>query len=156
MRFGNALLFATAVTLPAVLITPILAQDAPPTGFINKLGIEVDVRSGGRILQDETPPGSVILPDSVNAAGGGSTVPQIKLRGGNVQVNDPELDYIQIFRGFRPFVHFTQSEVSVAASNRNIVATYNNSAGLHVSPTGSGLVVDKVQLSGFSVSNDGG
>ena len=141
-----------------VLITPILAQDAPPTGFINKLGIEVDVRSGGRILQDETPPGSVILPDSVNAAGGGSTVPQIKLRGGNVQVNDPELDYIQIFRGFRPFVHFTQSEVSVAASNRNIVATYNNSAGLHLSPNpnGPGLITDQLHLSGFSISNDGG
>jgi len=158
MHLGNALLLTTAVTLPSVLAMPAFAQSGPPLGFVNKLGIDVDVRSGGRILQDETPPGTVILPDSPNAAGGGSPIPQIQLRGGNVQVNDPELDYIQIFPGFRPFLHFTQSEVSVAASNRNIVATYNNSAGIHVSPNpnGPGLVVDKVQLSGFSVSNDAG
>jgi hypothetical protein len=156
MHFANALLLT--VTLPVVLVTPVLAQDAPPLGFVNKLGIDVDVRSGGRILQDETPPSTVILPDSANAVGGGSTVPQIQLRSGNVQVNDPEFDYIQIFHGFRPFLHFTQSEVSLAAYNRSIVATYNNSAGLHLSPNpdGPGLIVDKVQLSGFSVSNDGG
>jgi hypothetical protein len=90
--------------------------------------------------------------------GGGSTVPQIQLRGGNVQANDPGQDYIQIFAGFRPFVHATQSEVSAAGFGRNIVATYNNSAGLHLipNPSGPGLIVDRVQLSGFSVSNDGG
>jgi hypothetical protein len=156
MTLASTLLLTTSVTLSVVLVTPVLAQDAPSLGFVNKLGIDVDVRSGGRILQDEAPEGTIILPDNPTAAGGGSPIPQIQLRGGNLQVNDPELDYIQTFSGFRPFLHFTQSEVSVAASNRNIVATYNNSAGLHVSPTGSGLVVDKVQLSGFSVSNDGG
>ena len=87
--------------------------------------------------------------------------PQIQFRGGNVQVNDPSApfgDYIQIFPGFRPFVHATQSEVSAAASGRNIVVTYNNSAGLHVSPnpSGPGVVTDRLQVSGFSVSNDGG
>jgi hypothetical protein len=158
MHLDRAVLFATLAALLAVLAAPAVAQNAPPLGFVNKLGIEVDVRSGGRILQDETPSGTVILPDSSSAVGGGSTIPQVQLWGGNLQINDPAQDYIQIFPGFRPFVHFTESEVSVAAANRNIVATYNNSAGIHVSPnpSGPGLIVDRVDLSGFSVSNDGG
>jgi hypothetical protein len=138
----------------AALVGPSIAQS--PTSFVSKLGVEIDVRSGGRILQDELGIGTVILPDSAGPVGGGSTVPQIQLRGGNVQVNDPGLDYIQNFTGFRPFVHATQSEVSAAAFGRNIVVTYNNSAGLHVSQSGPNLIVDRVQLSGFSVSNDGG
>jgi hypothetical protein len=89
---------------------------------------------------------------------GGATVPQIQLRGGNVQVNDPAQTFIQIFPGFRPFVRATRSEVSAAASGRNIVVTYNNSTGLHVgpNPSGPGLVTDRVLLSGYSTSNDGG
>jgi hypothetical protein len=120
--------------------------------------VEVDVRSGGRILQDQLSASSIILPDGASPVGGGSTVPQVQLRGGNLQVNDPGLDYIQIFPDFRPFVHSTQSEVAAAAFGHNIVSTYNNSAGIHVSSSFSGpfLVVDQVHLSGFSVSNDGG
>jgi hypothetical protein len=158
MHLVNALLLTTAVMSPAVLSTAAFAQSGPPLGFVNKKGTDVDVRSSGRILEDEIPVRSVLLPDSGNAVGGGSTVPKIKLRGGNVQVNDPELDYIQIFTGFAPFLHFTQSEVSGAVSHRDIVVAYNNSAGLHVSPdpSGTGLIVDQRHLSGFSVSNDGG
>jgi hypothetical protein len=150
--------FIAATTLSAMLIGPAIAQNSVPLGFVSKLGVDVDVRSGARILADELLSGNVILPDSASPVGGGSTVPQIQLRGGNLQVNDPNQDYIQIFAGFRPFVHATQSEVSAAGFGRNIVATYNNSAGLHVSPnpSGPGLIVDRVQLSGFSVSNDGG
>ena len=148
--------FIAATTLSAVLIGPAIAQNSVPLGFVSKLGVDVDVRSGARILADELASGNVILPDSASPVGGGSTVPQIQLRGGNLQVNDPNGDYIQIFAGFRPFVRFTQSEVSAAAFGRNIVVTYNNSAGLHVSPSGTALVTDRVQLSGFSVSNDGG
>ena len=46
----------------------------------------------------------------------------------------------------------------MAAFGRNIVVTYNNSTGIHVirNPSGPGLVADRVQLSGFSSSNDGG
>jgi hypothetical protein len=46
----------------------------------------------------------------------------------------------------------------MAAFGRNMVVTYNNSAGIHVSLFNGGpsLVVDRVQLSGYSVSNDGG
>src|SRR5207248_3580861 len=116
-------------------------------------------RSGSRILADELNGNQhLILPDASTPVPSVPAVPQIQLRGGNVQVNDPNQDYIQVFPGFRPFVHSTQSETSAAAFGRNVVVTYNNSAGIHLRPAspGPGLVVDRVQLSGFSVSNDGG
>ncbi len=149
-----------AVTCLAALVSvpPAVAQEGPPLGFVNKLGQDIDIRSGGRILADELSAGNVILPDLDTPMAGVPAVPQIQLRGGNVQVNDPAQDYIQIFTGFRPFVHATQSETSAAAFGPNIVVTYNNSTGLHVipNPSGPGLVVDRVQLSGFSSSTDGG
>jgi hypothetical protein len=147
-----------ALTCSAALAPLVLGQE-PPTGFVSKLGVDVDVRSGSRIFADDlNATGPLILPDATTPVPGGSSVPQIQLRGGNVQVNDPAQDYIQIFPFFRPFVHATQSETSMAAFGRNIVVTYNNSAGIHLSlfHGGPGLIVDSVQLSGFSVSNDGG
>ena len=142
--------------LSAACVTTAAAQT--PTGFVNKLGMDMDVRSG-RVLADELAAGSVILPDlATPTSGGRQTVPQVQLRGGNVQVNNPAGDFVQTFPGFRPFVRATQSEVSAAASGRNIVVTYNDSTGIHVSPnpSGPGLVVDRVQLSGFATSSDGG
>jgi hypothetical protein len=137
------------------MVRPLLAQGP---GFVPKLGVDTDVRSGARILADELAANRVILPDLAGPVSGGSAVPQIQSRGANVQVNVPSTDYIQIFSGFRPFVHATQSEVSTAASGRNIVVSYNDSTGIHVSPnpSGPGLIVDQVLLSSFSVSNDGG
>ncbi len=44
----------------AVLVQPAFAQGTPPTGFVNKLGLEIDVRSGGRILEDDLSAGNVI------------------------------------------------------------------------------------------------
>ena len=157
MKPSKSLVLVTLATISSVLVMPTSAQVAPPLGFVDKLGEEVDVRSGGRILQDELGVGSVLLPEAASPVGGGSTVPQIKLRGGNVQANVPSGDFVQIFPGFRPFVRATQSEISAAASGRNIVVTYNNSAGIHVSPdpSGPGLIVDRVQISGFAVSSDG-
>ena len=149
-----------ALTCLAALVSvpPAVAQEGPPLGFVNKLGQDIDIRSGGRILADELSAGNVILPDLATPVAGVPAVPQIQLRGGNVQANDPAQDYIQIFTGFRPFVHAVQSETSMAAFGRNIVVTYNNSTGIHLipNPSGPGLVVDRVQLSGFSSSNDGG
>lgn len=142
--------------LPIVLTQPSPAQGGPALGFVSKLGQDIDVRSGGRILADDLSSSTVILPDPASPVAGVPTAAQVQLRGGNVQVNDPALDYVQIFPGFRPFVRATQSEVSTAAFGRNIVVTYNNSAGIHVSPSGPGLIVDRVQLSGFSSSQDGG
>jgi hypothetical protein len=122
--------------------------------------MDLDVRSGGRIIADELANGgTLLLPDSGSSGAGVVTVPSIQTRGGNLQVNDPSKDgLVQIFPGFRPFVRATQSEVSMAASGRNIVVTYNDSTGFHVSPNpnGPGLIVDQVRLSGFSFSNDGG
>src|SRR5437667_1720063 len=129
-----------------VFVPPAVAQEGPPLGFVNKLGQDIDIRSGGRILADELSAGNVILPDLATPVAGVPAVPQIQLRGGNVQVNDPAQDNIQIFTGFRPFVHATQSETSMAAFGRNIVVTYNNSTGFHLSPNpkGSGLVLDRL------------
>jgi len=145
--------------LPALLSVPsVLAQGGPPIGFVTKLGQDMDIRSGSIIVSDDNVQGKLILPELGGGVGGGPVVPQIQLRGGNVQVNDPAQTLIQIFSGFRPFVRATRSEVSAAASGRNIVVTYNNSTGIHVSPNpgGPGLIVDQVLISGYSTSNDGG
>src|SRR5439155_7700402 len=152
------IILGLACTCSAALVTAPLApaQEGSPLGFVNKLGQDLDVRSGGRVLADEILSGKVILPELATPIAGVPAMPQIQLRGGHHQVNDPGLDYVQIFAGFRPFVRATQSEISAAAFGRNIVVTYNNSAGIHVSPSGPGLIVDRVQISGFSVSSDGG
>ncbi len=137
---------------------PAFAQSTTPLGFVSKLGQDVDVRSGSRIMEDELSSANVILPDVAGPVAGGTLLPQIKLRGGNLQVNDPALDYVQIFTGFRPFVRATQSETSIATNGKTIVATFNDSSGIHVSPNpnGPGLIVDQVLLSGFAASQDGG
>lgn len=147
-----------AFAISAVLVSSVAAQDGTPLGFVSKLGQEVDIRSGARILADDFAAGKVILPDLATPVAAIPAVPQIQFRGGNTQANNPPADYVQIFSGFRPFVHAVQSEVSMAASGRNIVVTYNDSAGLHVSLFNGGpsLVVDRVLLSGFATSNDGG
>jgi len=126
---------------------------------INKGGFEIDERSNGRIVADETlASGNVVLEDVVTPVPQLFTAPQIQFRGGNVQANDGSLDNIQIFPGLRPFVEFTQSETSLAARGRNIVATYNTSANQPVgpNPAGPGLVFLRRFLSGFSSSTDGG
>jgi hypothetical protein len=144
---------AAVMSMPAAL-----AQGGPPLGFVTKLGQDMDVRSGTVIPADDATLGGIILPELAGGVAGGLTVPQVQLRGGNVQVNDPAQTFIQIFPGFRPFVRATRSEVSAAGFGRNIVVTYNNSTGLHVSPnpTGPGLIRDRVMISGYSTSNDGG
>lgn len=146
------------LVLPSLLLVSTSRAQVSPTSFVSKLGMEIDVRSGGRVLEDDIATSRVILPDLAGPVAGVPAVPQIQLRGGNLQVNNPGEDFIQLFTGFRPFVRATQSEVSTAASGRNIVVTYNDSTGIHVSPNpnGSGLIVDRVQLSGFATSNDGG
>ena len=140
----------------AVLAAPLVAQD--PRSVESKLGQDSDLRPGMVLLVDGANPGSLLSPELAGPVIGGLVAPEIEFRGGNRQVNDPAGDVIQIFSGFRPFVRATQSEVSTAARGRNIVVTYNNSAGIHVikNPSGPGLLVDRVQISGFSTSNDGG
>lgn len=152
-RIGLAVLLA--VTASSIRLH---AQVVPTT--VVKNGLDIDLRSDARIFRDEiTASGGVIsVLDEPSATPGLPVVPSIQFRGGNLQVNNPALDTIQQFPGFRSFVHYTQSETSVSASGQNIVATYNTSAGLHViaNPSGPGLVFDRIQLSGFSTSTDGG
>jgi hypothetical protein len=129
------------------------------TGIVTKLGVDYDIRSGARILADElTASGRLMLPEVPAPVSGSDQAAQSELSGDNEQVNDPRRDYVQIFGGFRPFVRATQSETSMAAFGRNIVVTYNDSTGLHVkpNPAGPGLIVDRVRLSGFAASSDGG
>jgi hypothetical protein len=72
-----------------MLVCSAAAQSGPPLGFVNKLGIEIDVRSGGRILADNLASSRVMLPDFAAPVSAIPAVPQIQLRGGNLQVNDP-------------------------------------------------------------------
>ncbi len=163
-KFGYLLAAFLLMSLGVALAQEAGDDNPPPPWLLRKIGVDIDLRSGSRVLADElAASGGIILPDEgFSSSSSLGTVPQVQLRGGNVQVNDPSLDTIQIFPNFRPFVHFVQSETSVAASGRNVVATYNTSAGLHLipapappSPPGS-LLVDRVNLSGFSTSSDGG
>jgi hypothetical protein len=141
----------------AALGVPARAQVTPTT--VVKLGYEIELRSDSRIFADEMNSGGKIIPlDEPSSSFALPAAKQIHLRGANLQTNDPLLDNIQMFPGFRSFVHSTQSETSVAAFGRTIVSTYNSSAGLHLipNPSGPGLVFDRIQLSGFSTSTDGG
>lgn len=159
-----ALVFTVAVALAAAAAISTPAQSSssssqPLATAVIKLGEEVDLRSDAKILEDEALSGHVTLP-SEEGAGSQTQLGDSKepLFGPNIQVNDPALDNIQIFPGFRPFVHFTTSETTVAAKGRNIVVSYNNSAGLQVgpNPAGPGLVFTQILISGFSSSTDGG
>jgi hypothetical protein len=150
MRNVHAVLLLATTSLLSVA-APAFGQVTPPLGLVTKLGTDVDLRSGGRILFDETSAGNVILPESGTPPSTGlPTVPQVQLRGSNLQVNNPAADgVIQILPRSRPFVRATQSETSVAASGQNIVVSYNDSTGIHVSPNpnGPGLIIDRVNLS---------
>src|SRR5206468_5251781 len=128
--------------------------DGQPPGHINKNGIDVDVRSLGKQISDAVQQaGTLAGGGDTSPVPGGSSAAQIQTRGGNVQVNDPGLDNIQILSDLLPVVKFAQSETSLAAFGNNIVATYNSSANAQFSPTGQFI---HALLCGFSTSNDGG
>jgi hypothetical protein len=139
--------------------SPASAGAGAPRGTVRKNGLVVDMRSSGRANADAAArSGNVLTPDAIIPVPGLPSLRQVQLRGGNTQVNDPSLDNIQIFPGFRPFVSYTQSETSIAAFGRNIVATYNSSANSPIvqDPMTLGLSFVHRFFSGFSVSNDGG
>ncbi len=140
-------------------VSPLVAlaqDDGQAPGQIEKNGIDIDVRSHGRQLLDQVQAQQGGLPAATGGQGpltGPTGAPQIQTRGGNVQVNDPGLDNIQILSNLFPLVMFTQSETSVAAFGNNIVATYNSTANQQYSPAGRFL---HGLACGFSTSNDGG
>jgi hypothetical protein len=142
-------------------VGPAVAQEndlEPGPTIVNKGGVEVDLRSSGRIVADDViQNGTVILSNETSPVPGQVVVPQVQARRGNTQVNDPGLDNIQVFPLFRPFVKFTQSETAIAASGQNIVATYNTSANQPLVQIAPGVLqFQRRFLSGYSTSNDGG
>src|ERR1700730_11916766 len=157
---GSALLFRITVAASLALTALSLAASAQikPTVVV-KNGYEFEIRSDTKIMLDDLAASGRVIPldeptDEPGAHDGGGLL----FRRGNIQANNPLLDSIQIFPGFRPFVHSTQSETSIAVFEHTIVATYNTSAGIHLilNPTGPGLAFDRIQISGFSTSTDGG
>jgi hypothetical protein len=131
---------------------------AAAPGHTTKHGVDVDIRSAGRQVADEVAEfGNAAPQDAVSPIPGQSVASQVKLKGSNVQANNAALDNIQTYSFTRPFIKYTQSETSIAASGRNIVATYNNSADQPLVQTGpTSLAFVHRFLSGYSVSNDGG
>jgi hypothetical protein len=124
---------------------------------VKKKGVDLDIRSSGRMIADEVAQfGAQVVNDEVSPAPGVTVVSQVQLRGDNVQTNDPGLDNIQTLPNTRPFVSYTQSETSIAASGSNIVATYNSSANQPLAVIGGVLQFTRRFLSGYSTSNDGG
>ena len=157
--FGGKRSFLSGVLVSLVFVlffasSPGAQDDGQAPGHINKNGIDVDVRSLGKQISD-----GVLQSGTLPSAGdsspvaGGSGAAEIQTRGGNVQVNDPGLDNIQILSNLFPVVKFNQSETSLAAFGNNIVATYNSS-NVQLSPTGQ--FIHPFLLTGFSTSNDGG
>jgi hypothetical protein len=152
----------TSAVLATIIVAAVFVyadddEDGPGPTVVNKGGVEVDERSIGRIVADETlSSDGVILADEVSPVPGLPTFPQVQLREGNQQVNDAGLDNIQVFAGFRPFIEYTQSETSIAGKGLNIVAAYNTSANQPLMVIPGGLQYVRRFLSGFSVSHDGG
>jgi hypothetical protein len=151
-------LCGVAVLLAVTTLTVVASAQVKPTAVV-KRGYEVELRSDTKIMLDAmAASGKVITLDEPSDAPGEKNDDHEHFGRGNVQANNPLLDSIQIFPGFRPFVHSTQSETSIAVFEHTIVATYNTSAGIHLilNPTGPGLAFDRIQISGFSTSTDGG
>ena len=149
----------TILFVMAVFGFTAFGQVKPKPTTIVKLGYEFELRSDSKIMMDQMgESGKVLTLDEPTDGSGGQEGDHEHVGRGNVQVNNPLLDSIQVFKGFRPFVHATQSETSIATFGRTVVATYNSSAGMHLipNPSGAGLVYDRIQLSGFSTSTDGG
>jgi hypothetical protein len=171
-RFPRQLLLTLAVLLAAALCSVGQAQDQPPNAItfataVSKSGGDLDLRSAGRFLRDQVVGHVVLEPDAIATSSPSVTTGTTALPSPNTQVNDPALDNIQVFPSFGPFLHYTQSETTVAAAGPNIVVSYNNSAGITLARTPKngfqppkspdpGLVFTRVQLSGYSVSSDGG
>ncbi len=152
-----AVAFATALTISSTAQSG-GSQNGTFLTAVSKFGQDLELRSEGGILRDEMVGQVMLGPETAPTPTPSLGTGKQPLRGPNTQVNDPALDNIQIFAGFRPFLHFTQSETTVAAFGQNLVVSYNNSAGATVgpNPNGPGLVFTRLQFSGYSFSSDGG
>jgi hypothetical protein len=154
----NLIAYGLIVLLVVFIQSAVTLAQVKPTVVV-KRGYEVELRSDTKIMRDEISASGMVMTLDEPTDGTNEKHDEHERFGrGNVQVNDRQLDNIQIFPGFRPFVHFTQSETSVASFGDTVVATYNNSAGIHLipNPSGPGLVFDRIRISGFSTSRNGG
>jgi hypothetical protein len=161
MTIQKTLLAVLALLSLSVLIykpaSKAQSDRAKPRGHVRKNGVDLDIRSQGRAKADQIAQSGMRVPAiQANSAPNLPLVPQVKLRRGNVQANDGSLDNIQSFPPQIPFFNFTQSETSLAAKGRNIVATYNTTAFTSLVEIGGQLFIDHEFLSGFSNSTDGG
>src|SRR5437879_6324157 len=59
----NRTLFRVALTACLTMLVGTATAQDPPTSFVSKLGFDIDVRSGGRILADDILSSNVILPE---------------------------------------------------------------------------------------------
>ena len=85
----RSLAISAILGLSAVATAPLMFAQDPLTSVVNKLGIDQDVRSGAKILSDEFAAGGILLPDPASPVTGLDVVPQVQLRGNNVQANVP-------------------------------------------------------------------
>jgi hypothetical protein len=125
--------------------------------LVYKNGPDIDLLSNPNMPANEVAANSMlVLPDIGGVVPGQALGAQIQLRGPNTQINDPGLDNIQVFPGFRPFVEYTQSETTIVANGKTLVASYNSSANQPLVLLPTGLFFEHRFLSGFSSSQDGG
>ena len=86
-----------AVGLTAATALAQTSDETPPPGQVQKNGIDIDVRSlGKQIFELMQQGGTLAVAGDPSPVAGGSGAAQIQTRRGNVQVNDPGLDNIQI------------------------------------------------------------
>ena len=105
LYLGAAIFAVATMAVPAIAQAP----DESPPGQLQKNDVDIDVRSHGNQIREAVQQGGTV--GGVGAPSvvpGGPVAPQIQTRGGNVQVNDPGLDNIQILSFGFPLVKFTQ------------------------------------------------
>lgn len=146
-----------------VLIIPSASRTqsnpAPSRGQVRKNGLNLDIRSPGRVKADQIARSGIRVRKTLTGANTNLRVGSQKGSGnsnGNIQVNDGSLDNVQSFPPFIPHLNFNESETSVAGHGSNIVAVYNTDAFTSLVQAGGELVIDHQFVSGFSNSTDGG
>jgi hypothetical protein len=159
-------------TLIAILASPVAAAaqnqaaaaPTPRSGAVVKGTVNIDVRSSGKIVSDDMARprlnGLKVPASSLNIspAEASAMASSLALALDNKMVNDPNQDNIQIFPGTMPFLHATESELSLVKAKGNLIAAYNNSSSAIVAPnpSGPGLVFLQLLFGAYSVSKDNG
>ena len=168
-RFRSILIMPTLIAILALPVAAAAQNQAaavptPRAGSVAKGAFHIDVRSSGKMVADDIARprinGLKVPASSLNTGSplASDIVSSLALTLNNEMVNDPKQDNIQIFPGTMPFVHATESEVSLVKAKGNLIAAYNNSSSAIVgpNPNGAGLVLLQALFGGYSVSKDNG